>query len=185
MLNLAASLAGGSHPVFLDGESLPRRDFVAAIRRALTPGSLLAGNVSTSAASSHVACSRTTPVRRWSAATWLTRAPREVRRPGLLVPLRDRRRPWRPWLPEFIPPFNGYGSPFAVSRADFERANGFDRRFVGPARRTRGSRAPPSRWAQVRLGRPSSTLVHVWHNPRVDRARLNAPLLVKRERAIG
>ena len=43
VLNLGATLATGEHLVFIDGDSLPRRDFVRSIRRALLPGWFLAG----------------------------------------------------------------------------------------------------------------------------------------------
>lgn len=179
VLNLAASMATGEHLVFLDGDSLPRRGFVGSIRRAFLPGWFLAGKrVNLSREFSRRVLEDGLPVWRWSARAWLIRAPHEVRRPGLLVPLRDRRRPWRRRQPEFVPPYDGYGSPLAVSRADFERVNGFGGRFEG--------------WGQedeeiaVRLRRtglqcgwagPRSTLIHLWHESRVDRARPNARLL--------
>src|SRR5262245_34958989 len=58
------------------------------------------------------------PVWRWSAASLIVRARRDVGRPGYLLPLRDRRRPWRVRQAEFRPPFNGYGFLFAVRRSD-------------------------------------------------------------------
>ena len=44
---------------------------------------------------------------------------------------RDRRRAWRPNLPDFAPHGNAYGFCTGVARADFEAVNGFDTRFVG------------------------------------------------------
>lgn len=179
VLNLAASLATGEHLVFLDGDSLPRRDFVGAIRRALIPGWFLAGKrFNLGQELSRRVLEDGLPVWRWSAAAWLARAPREVRRPGLLMPLRDRRRPWRHHQPEFVPPFNGYGSPLAVSRTDFERINGLDGRFIGWGQEDEEIAARLRRvglkcgWAG-----PRSTLIHLWHESRVDRARPNASLL--------
>jgi hypothetical protein len=76
------------------------------------------------------------PVWRWSTTRWLLASPRELLgshreagRPGVLIPIRDRRRPWREGQPEFFPPFAAYGYFFGISKADFERANGFDMRF--------------------------------------------------------
>jgi GT2 family glycosyltransferase len=179
VLNVAASIATGDGFVFIDGDSVPRLDFVRSIRKALLPGWFLAGKrVNLSQGLTARVLEEELPVWRWSVPTWFARAPREVRRPGLIVSLRDRRRPWRPRQPEFEPPYNAYGCMLAVSRADFERVNGFDATFVG--------------WGQedeeiaVRLGRaglrcgwagPRSTLIHLWHHSRKGDARPNSSLL--------
>jgi glycosyltransferase involved in cell wall biosynthesis len=180
VLNLAALAAIGEHLVFIDGDSLPRSEFVSSIRPALLPGWFLAGKrMSLGPRLSRRVRDERLPVWRWSAATWLVRAPRECRRPGLLIPpLRDRRRPWRPELPEFVPPYNGYGSPFAVSRVDFERVNGFDMRFVGWGQEDEDI-AHRLRQTGLRCGwaGPRSTLLHLWHESRTDRARPNDRLL--------
>ena len=177
--NLGASAAAGTELVFLDGDSLPRRDFIPSIRRALQPGWFLAGKrMNLSAEMSRRVLEEALPVWRWSAATWLIRSPHQCRRPGLLIPLRDRRRPWRSGQPEFVPPFNGYGFLFGVARADFERVNGFDMRFEGWGQEDEEI-ALRLRRAGLRCGwaGPSSTLLHLWHESRIDRARPNDRLL--------
>ena len=108
----------------------------------------------------------------------MLRAPHEFRRPGLLLPLRDRRRPWRAGQAEFRPPYNGYGFLFAAARSDFERVNGFDMRFVGWGQEDEDI-AARLRHAGLKCGwaGPSSTLIHLWHESRIDRARPNDRLL--------
>jgi len=177
--NLGATAATGEQLVFLDGDSLPRRDFVRSIRRALLPGWFLAGKrLTVGAQLSRRVLDERLPVWRWSAWDWFVRAPRDLHRPGLLLPLRDRRRPWRAGQAEFRPPYNGYGFLFAVARSDFERVNGFDMRFVGWGQEDEDIAARLRRtgltcgWAG-----PRSTLVHLWHESRNDRARPNDRLL--------
>lgn len=179
MLNLGAMAATGEHLVFLDGDSLPRRDFVRSMRRALLPGWFLAGKRLTLGPDlSRRVLDRRLPVWRWSPGVWLLRAPAEFRRPGLLLPLRDRRRPWRAGQMEFVPPYNGYGFLFAVARDDFERVNGFDMRFVGWGQEDEDI-AERLRNAGLKCGwaGPQSTLIHLWHESRIDRTRPNDRLL--------
>lgn len=177
--NVGATAATGEHLVFLDGDSLPRRDFVRSVRRALLPGWFLAGKrLGLGPRLTRRVLDDRLPVWRWSPWEWVIRAPREFRRPGMLLPLRDRRRPWRPRQAEFVPPYNGYGFLFAVDRRDFEHVNGFDMRFVGWGQEDEDI-AARLRHAGLRCGwaGPSSTLVHLWHESRNDRARPNDRLL--------
>lgn len=166
--NLGAAAARGGYLVFIDGDCLPRRHFVAAMRRASIAGWFLAGTrlELSERLSQHVlkAC---TPIERWSAAKLVARAGRDIRGWRHVTP-RDRRRSWRPNLPDFWPHGNGYGFCAAVARADFEAVNGYDMRFVG--------------WGEedvdlaVRLQRhglrcgyagPRSAMLHLWHPARV------------------
>lgn len=179
VLNLAASMATGDRIVFIDGDCIPRRHFVRSIGKALLDGWFLAGKrVNLSPAVSARVLENGLPLWRWSVATWLVRAPSEIRRPGLILPLRDRRRPWRAGQPEFVPPYNAYGCLLAVSRADFERVNGFDARFVGWGQEDEEI-AARLRHGGLRCGwaGPGSTLLHLWHPSRKGRARPNASLL--------
>jgi GT2 family glycosyltransferase len=161
--------ARGSYLVFVDGDCIPRRHFVAAIRRASAPGWFLAGTrLELSERMTHEVLRDRTPIESWSAATLLARARGDVHGWRHLTP-RDRRRPWRPSLPDFAPHGNAYGFCTGVARADFEAVNGFDTRFVG--------------WGDqdvdlaARLGRlglrcgyagPHSALLHLWHPSRKD-----------------
>jgi glycosyltransferase involved in cell wall biosynthesis len=187
-LNLGALTASGEYLVFLDGDCLVRSRFVGASRKAALPGWFLASKrLNLSADLSRRVLGERIPVGRWSALGWMLRAPHELvsaprnsARPGVLVPLRDRRRPWRPRQPEFTPPYDGYGFFFGLSRTDFVRVNGFDMRFEG--------------WGgedvdiAIRLQRiglrcgwpgPRATVLHLWHPPRKRSVSANGPLLAQ------
>lgn len=103
-LNGAALAATGDYLVFLDADCVPRRGFVASIRAAARPDWFLTTKrIDLSEPFTARVLGDRLPVWRWSAGQWLVRAPREVGRPGYLVPGRDRRRPWRPRQPDFVP----------------------------------------------------------------------------------
>jgi hypothetical protein len=113
------------------------------------------------------------PVWRWSALTWIVRepsalfrAPRQSARPGILIPLRDRARPWNSSA-DFRPPYDGYGFFLGVSRADFERVNGFDLRFEGWGGEDVDLAIRLER-SGLRCGWPGAhaSVLHLWHPPR-------------------
>jgi GT2 family glycosyltransferase len=185
--NLAVLEARGAYLIFLDGDTLPRRGFLQAVRRAALPGWFLCGKRLhlNQALSSRVLDGEVAPWR-WSTLRLLLAlargqfaTPRETAHPGFVVPLRDRRRPWRPSQPDFSPPYEGYGFFFAMTRDDFERANGFDTRFVGWGGEDEDLAARLRRLG-LRCGwpGPKATLLHLWHpaqkglmpsnKPRVD-----------------
>jgi len=174
--NLAALDARGDYFVFIDGDAIPRRGFLAAVRRAALAGWFLSSKrLNLSPQLSRRVLEERLPVWRWSALEWLARAPEELfgsrgraNRPGVLLPIRDRRRPWRKRQPEFTPPYVS-GFFIGVSRQDFERVNGFDARFVGwggedqdLANRLRG--------LGLRCGWPGphATMLHLWHPTRKE-----------------
>jgi len=174
-LNLGALGATAGYLVFIDGDCLPRRRFVEAIRRAALPGWFLASKrLNMSAGLSRRVLNENVPVWRWSAPRWLLTtprevltAPREIGRPGLLLPIRDRRRPWRSGQPEFVPPFDGYGFLFGVGRDDLARVNGFDMRFTGWGGED-VDLASRLRRTGLKCGWPGarSTMLHLWHPER-------------------
>jgi glycosyltransferase involved in cell wall biosynthesis len=186
VLDLAALSASGQYLVFLDGDCLVRRRFVEAVRRAALPGWFLASKrVNLSPELSRRVLESHVPVWRWTAPGWFLRAPAELlaaprqsARPGLLLPIRDRRRPWRARQPEFTPPYDGYGFFFGVSRADFERVNGFDMRFEGWGGEDVDIALRLRRDA-LRCGWPGAhaTVLHLWHPAKKGTTRSNAPLL--------
>jgi glycosyltransferase involved in cell wall biosynthesis len=175
-LNLAVLAARGDYLLFLDADCLPRRTFLRSIRRAALPGWFLATKrIDLTREFSSYVLERQLPIWRWPMVTWLSHGRREVRRPGYLMSLRDRRRPWRPAQPDFVPTDNAYGFCLGVSRADYERVNGYDARFIG--------RANEDADLVVRLRRiglrcgwpgPGATMFHLWH-PR-PAGRPNEPL---------
>ena len=172
-LNLAALTARGDYLLFLDGDCIPRRGFLKAIRRARRQGWFLTTKrLFLDERFTEKVLDEGVPIWRWSAAEWLVRAPRQVGRPGYLVPARDRRRPWRPDQPDFVPPAAAY-CLIDLQRGDFERVNGYEGRC------TRSNDGEDQDLA-IRLHRsglrcgwpgPASTVLHLWHSVRDDRTR--------------
>ena len=189
--NLAARQARGEALVFLDGDLVPRRGFVSAVRRALLPGWFLTSKrLNLSQQLSRRVLEQRVPVWRWSALRWAVShpgelvaasRPRERNRPGVILPLRDRRRPWRPDQPDFAAPYRAYCF-FAIHRDAFEQVNGFDMRFVdwGEEDVDMGIRLQR---AGVRCGwpGPQTTLLHLWHPDRKDTSSRNWELLHETE----
>jgi glycosyltransferase involved in cell wall biosynthesis len=172
VLDLAALAARGEYLAFLDGDCLPRRGFMEALRRAASPGWFLTTKrLMLRERFSRLVVERRIPIWRWSAAEWFLRAPRQVGRPGYLVPARDRRRPWRPWQPEFVPPVAAY-TLIGVAREDFGRVNGYDARCTRSTDGEDQDLAIRLRRSGLRCGwpGPAATVVHLWHPERLDRA---------------
>lgn len=166
IVNVAALSARGEYLAFLDGDSVPRVRFVESVRRAASiPGWFLASKrINLDPGFSARVLASELPIWRWSAATWMVRGRSQVRRPGFFISARDRRRPWHPEQPDFEPPDNGYGFFCAMSRASFERVNGWDARYVGWGNDDIDL-AVRLRRSGLRCGwaGPESTLLHLWH----------------------
>ncbi len=162
--NLGANTARGEYLVFIDGDCVPRPSFVFAMRRALRSGWFLAGTrLQLSERLTHSVLRDQTPIEQWSSGKLFVRARADIRNWRHLGP-RDRRRSWRPRLPDFAPPGNEYGFCTALARADFEAVNGADARFVGW-----GDQDVDLAVRLCRLGLrcgyagPRSTMLHLWH----------------------
>jgi glycosyltransferase involved in cell wall biosynthesis len=164
--NLGALAATGDFIVMIDGDAVPRRGFVAAMRKSAVAGWFVAGKrLELDQGLSHCVLSERLPVHRWSLPRWLRE--RSHAEPLAALTPRDRRRPGRPGLPEFVPHTEGYGFLLGLFREDFNRVNGFDTRY--------------EQWGEedvdlaVRLHRlglrcgwpgPHGTLLHLWHEER-------------------
>jgi len=172
--NLGALACAGDYVVFLDADCIPRKEFVAAIRRTAVPGWFVGlRRVRLSEAFTRRALERPLPLHRWSAAHLLPHA--GWRRPdgwrgvegwrGLVST--NRQRPWRPELPDFVPHYGGWGFGLGVLRADLERVNGWDGRFTDW-----GHEDEDLALRLRRLGLRSSwpgtkgTVLHLWHPTR-------------------
>jgi GT2 family glycosyltransferase len=180
--NLGAAASSGDFLVFLDGDCLPGRHFVRALKRSALPGWFVSTRrVGLSQELSRRILAREVDVHRWSRLRWTVRARRELDDAAPLTP-RDRRRTGCVGLPEFEPRDRAYGAGFGVARADFERVNGFDLRY--------------SAWGEedvdlaVRLrrlglrcghGGARATLFHLWHLSRREHGRPSWWLLEETE----
>jgi GT2 family glycosyltransferase len=179
--NLGAQKAEGDYLVFLNSDTVPRRHFVRAMRTAALPGWFLAGKrLLLSRELSERVLADQVPIHRWSLPHWALHSG-QARPLSALTP-RDRRRPGRDGLPEFVPHADGYGFLLGISRADFERVNGYDMRFAGWGGED-VDLAVRLRRAGLRSGwaGPQSTLLHLWHESRTPRERPNDSLLRETE----
>jgi N-terminal domain of galactosyltransferase len=173
--NLGALAAKGELLVLIDGDAVPRRGFAAAVRRSAVPGWFLGGKrLELSRELTRRVLEERLPVQRWSLARWLWT--REGHPLEALTP-RDRRRPGREGLPEFVPHTNRYGFLFGLRRVDFERVNGFDMRYEGWGEED-VDLAVRLRRLGLRCGWPGphATLLHLWHESRTGE-RPNVDLL--------
>jgi glycosyltransferase involved in cell wall biosynthesis len=177
--NVGAREARGDFLVFLDGDVVPRRHFVRALRSSGVPGWFVAGKrLLLGPDLTNRALSDRLPIQRWSLPHWALHHG-QAGPLRALVP-RDRRRPGRQGLPEFFPHADGYGFMLGVARADFERVNGYDARFRGWGGED-VDMAIRLRRLGLRCGwpGPQSTLLHLWHETRKPEERPNDALLAQ------
>jgi glycosyltransferase involved in cell wall biosynthesis len=179
--NLGTRAARGDFLVLVDGDAVPRRGFVAALRASAVPGWFVAGKrLELDRDLSARVLAERLPIHRWPLGRWVVRE-RAHAAPLSSLTARDRRRPGRTRLPEFVPHGNRYGALLGVWRADFERVNGFDLRYEGWGEED-VDLAVRLRRAGLRCGwpGPQGTLLHLWHEARKG-DRPNAPLLAETE----
>jgi glycosyltransferase involved in cell wall biosynthesis len=170
MRNRAILKSVGSLCVFLDGDCIPRPDFVAAHRRLAQPGWFVAGNrvLIGQALTARILRDRLEP-ELWDLSEWVRRRlGGEVNRllPLVTLPLGPLRRlgpaAWR----------SARSANLAVRRADLDRVDGFDATFNGWGREdsdiiVRLIRAGVRR----KNGRYATAVLHLWHAD-FDRSRL-------------
>lgn len=127
--NRAAAEARGDYLVFLDGDCIPRNDFIARHRQLAEPGWMVAGNrILLSEKFTSDALAAGTPLHAWQMSQWQAAADRgDINR---TLPLRSlplgalRKLAARRW--QRVRTCN-----LGVWRRDFETVNGFDETFQG------------------------------------------------------
>jgi glycosyltransferase involved in cell wall biosynthesis len=168
--NRAIVASTGDYVVFLDGDCLPRRDFVAAHRALAEPGWFVAGNriLLSRTLTEDVLRNRREP-ETWSLGAFV----RERLRGGInrLLPL--VRFPIAGWRKAVAHRWEGCRScNLAVWRADLDRVDGFDAAFMGWGKED-SDLVVRLLHAGIRRkdGRFATGVLHLWHAPE-DRARL-------------
>jgi glycosyltransferase involved in cell wall biosynthesis len=127
IFNKAIGEARGDYLICVDGDCIPRRDFVAVHMAYARPGRFLSGGVIRLKLAAEAACDRECIVSgRAFALPWLLRHVIPAALPKTLAsgPLGDL-VPWRWITPQS---FNGHNS--SAWRRDIERVNGFDERMA-------------------------------------------------------
>lgn len=127
--NLAAAHAEGEYLVFIDGDCVPRLDFVMRHRALAEPGWMVAGNrLLLSEAFTRTVLAQRTPIHRWNLSDWWqARRAGNLNRIGplLRVPLGPLRKlGGRRWQ-------RVRGCNMGVWKADLLAVNGFDETFEG------------------------------------------------------
>lgn len=168
--NRAILRSTGAYCVFLDGDCIPRPDFIAAHRRLAERGWFVAGNraLLSRALSARVEGEKLTP-ELWSNFAWMAARLRgDVNRftPLVTLPLGSARKlqgaRWQ----------SARGGNLAIWRDDLSRVDGFDAAFSGWGREDSDIIVRLMR-AGVRRkdGRFATGVLHLWH-PENDRAQL-------------
>ena len=180
--NLGALARDSNLLVFLDGDCVPRRDFVRTTRASARPGWFGVGRrLLLSPAFTRRVLEEELPIHRWSLARWL---PEARHRTGIAVlTARDRRKVGGLGVPDFVPDGNAY-SPVVLAATDFERVNGYDMRYEGWGEED-VDLAIRLRRLGLRCGHlgGSGTVLHLWHPSLVDAERPNWRLLEETERS--
>jgi glycosyltransferase involved in cell wall biosynthesis len=168
--NRAIVQSAGAYCVFLDGDCIPRRDFVAAHRRLAERGWFVAGNraLMSPALSARVEREKLTP-ELWSILTWLGQRLRgDLNRlaPLIILPLGPARKlQGKSWQ-------SARGGNLAIWREDLMRVDGFDAAFRGWGREDSDIIIRLIRSGVRRKdGRFATGVLHLWH-PENDRTQL-------------
>jgi glycosyltransferase involved in cell wall biosynthesis len=168
--NRAISASAGTYIVFLDGDCIARRDFVAAHRRLAEPGWFVTGTrILLSRELTDRVLHQELEPELWGFASWLFhRSRRNLNRFAPLIALRlglMRKMMARRWR-------GARGSNMAFWRQDLEKVDGFDAAYSGWGREDSDIFIRLIRAGVLRKdGRFASGVLHLWH-PEADRSRL-------------
>jgi len=168
--NRGIRASAGTYIIFLDGDCIARRDFVAAHRRLAEPGWFVTGSrILLSADLTDRIRHQGLEPESWGLANWLVhRGRRQLNRFAPLLDLRLgalRKLSPRRWR-------GARGSNMAFWRADLERVDGFDSSFSGWGREDSDLLIRLIRAGVWRKdGRFAGGVLHLWH-PEADRSRL-------------
>jgi glycosyltransferase involved in cell wall biosynthesis len=166
--NRAIMVSHGGYCIFLDGDCIPRADFIARHRALAEPGWFVAGNrILLSQALTNDVLARRLEPERWGLASLLRRRGINRVAPALHLPLGPLRKaaPQR-WA-------GARTCNLAVARADLDRVDGFDASYNGWGLED-SDLAIRLIHAGVKRkdGRFATGVIHLWHREN-DRARLS------------
>lgn len=170
--NLGIRASAGRYVVFLDGDCIARRDFVAAHRRLAEPGWFVTGNrILMSRGLTERVLQNGLEPERWGLRTYLShRARGDLNRlmPLFALPLGFlRKAPARHWK-------GARGSNMAFWRDDLDAVDGFDAAFTGWGREDSDIFIRLIRAGMRRKdGRFATGVLHLWHRE-ADRSGLDA-----------
>jgi glycosyltransferase involved in cell wall biosynthesis len=168
--NRAIRVSSGRYCIFLDGDCIAPRNFVAAHRRLAQPGCFVTGNrVLLSRAFTQHLLDERRDISQWSLARWIgIRVLGRINRVAPLIslplgPLRQSKATrWR----------GARGSNMAFWREDLERVDGFDAAYSGWGREDSDIFVRMIRSGVHRKdGRFATGVLHLWH-PEADRSHL-------------
>jgi len=168
--NRAIRAAAGAYIVFLDGDCIARRDFVAAHRRLAEPGWFVTGTrILLSRELTDRVLHQGLEPELWGFASWLVhRSRRNLNRFAPLIALRlglMRKLMAHRWR-------GARGSNMAFWRQDLEKVDGFDAAYSGWGREDSDIFIRLIRAGVLRKdGRFASGVLHLWH-PETDRSHL-------------
>lgn len=168
--NRAIRISEGSYCVFLDGDCIPRPDFVAAHRALMEPGWFVTGNrLLLSESITKRVLEQNLEPERWGLFKWLLQRLRgDVNRVsplfGMSLGFLRKRHPRR-WK-------GARGSNMAFWRSDLNAVDGFDAAFTGWGREDSDIFIRMIRSKVFRKdGRFGTAVIHLWH-PEADRSKL-------------
>ena len=168
--NRGIRASAGAYIVFLDGDCIARRDFVARHRRLAEPGWFVTGTrILLSRELTDRVLHQGLEPELWGFASWMVhRSRRHLNRFAPLLELRlgvMRKLSARRWR-------GARGSNMAFWRGDLDKVDGFDAAFSGWGREDSDIFIRMIRSAVLRKdGRFATGVLHLWH-PEADRARL-------------